>query len=148
MVCVLDIDFILVNGGRWWSSSSLIPVSEWAIHHGSTCSPPGDMSNWHMHHRIATYGTQSLIKCGGVVELDYCETYDKDDGSWVILPARMSQPKEWFGFVNLDQDRVWIGREKNIFFACDLLLNIFSWSKSTKSKALLPLACTWQLTSF
>lgn len=56
-----------------------------------------------------------LVVCGGWSEntgTDRCEVFDQEQGIWMEDNVKLlSGKKGWFPSVQLDDDRIWMGRE-------------------------------------
>ena len=111
-------DFIVINGGaepinvdRIDSCSSLIALDA-SPEQTSVCSPPADMSNTRMGHMIRIVNG-SMVVCGGSilpsVTNDECLVYNKDLTVWEPGVQKLNQSKAYFPYVQLDDNRIWIG---------------------------------------
>ena len=111
------LDFILVNGGIanggvTKASSSLIALDA-TPQLVAGCTPPPDMLTERRVHMIRWVDGQ-IIACGGNSlgsGLKDCEFYMKGSPNWTIANYTLDLEKAWFPTVQLDNDRIWIGRK-------------------------------------
>ena len=114
---LLAVDLIVFNGGK---SSSKVKADSWLIAldaNSSSCSPPGDMITARRGHMLGMSGG-NLVVCGGVSstgdKIDNCEEFDKGLGNWVQVAATLEEKKSFFPSVQLDDNRIWMGRKNHI----------------------------------
>ena len=103
------------NTGQYLSSLSLIPL-EATDAQASSCSPPGNMLTRKLGHILGISGG-NLIVCGGHtarnVGTKKCEVYNKAQGSgWVNSANTLAANKRYAPIVQLDINRIWIGRKQ------------------------------------
>ena len=123
------IDFILVNGGQaggaQLSSSSLIALDA-TPEQVTSCSPPSDLNTGRKAHMLNISGGR-LVVCGGRRQaqgIGTCEIFYRELGMWVNgTVALLSGEIAWFPSVQLDDNRIWMGRKFH-----DFRLNIFIYS--------------------
>lgn len=99
------------NLGALTTNNYLITLP-WASSQAASCTPPGDLANPDKGHIIGHSG-QSIVKCGGALDGKNCEKYNPVSGSWDHV-AWMAKDRRYFDSVQLDNERLWIGR--NILF--------------------------------
>ena len=115
---IIGFDFIIVNGGKrndnnqYQVGSSLIPL-DITEERSSRCSPPGDMINDRKGHILGTTDG-NLVACGGFSSsgrLDKCEKFDRQQEDWLQVTDTLEEGKGNFAAVQLDTDRIWMGRK-------------------------------------
>ena len=78
----------------------------------SGCSPPGDMLQARSAHMLQRPDGH-LIACGGNGVgglMTDCEEFDSMTGNWNAATYSLGVGKGWFPTVQLDDNRIWIGR--------------------------------------
>ena len=108
-------DSILINGGseniggKFYirKTSALIPLGQ--ATNAPHCPPPNDMIEERYDHAIGISGG-NLTVCGGV-GLKTCSFYDKARKEWMPITEEMHAVKDWFPWVQLDENRIWMGRK-------------------------------------
>lgn len=114
-------DFILISGGysqqgQYLSRSSLIALDA-TNEQATSCSPPGNMKAIRAGPMIRMSGG-IIVACGGEYPGGYrsrCEVYNSKQGNWT-WDAKLSSRGAWAPSVQLDDNRIWIGRKLKITF--------------------------------
>lgn len=110
-------DFIVVNGGQDESvrlANSLLISLDATSEQQARCEAPSDLIKGRKGHMLGK-SNGHLVVCGGVITggyTDTCEVFDHEQGIWVN--DNVTQPhgnKNYFPSVQLDDNRIWMGRK-------------------------------------
>ena len=92
--------------------SSLIALDA-TSEQASRCPSLGNMRLSRAGHMIQM-SAGNMVACGGTYPSGYrnsCEVFTREQGNWAEINAKLSSRSAWPPSVQLDENRIWIGRK-------------------------------------